>query len=172
MQQKEYYVITRNEKETACLGALLGKTIENPMVIALKGNLGAGKTVFVRGAAKGLGVYEQVTSPTFVLLKVYRGRFPVYHFDYYRLNEGEDEEAKEMGFEDYLPGDGVAFVEWAERLPFLLPVDYLEIYMELFFDKEGEGRRLTFVSHGNLATALVGKLINNLSTDNNGTSKR
>lgn len=171
MPQKEYSVITRNEKETAYLGARLGKTIEEPMVIALKGNLGAGKTVFVRGAAKGLGVNEQITSPTFVLLKEYRGRFPVYHFDYYRLNEGEDEEAKEMGFEDYLPGDGVAFVEWAERLPFLLPMDYLEINMKLLFDNEGEGRRLRFVSHGSLATAVIGKLLNNLSTDNNGKSK-
>ncbi len=170
MRLKEYSVITRSEKETACLGALLGRMIEEPMVIALKGDLGAGKTVFVRGAAMGLGVNEQVTSPTFVLLKVYRGRFPIYHFDYYRLNEGEDEEAIEMGFEEYLPGDGVAFVEWAERLPLLLPVDYLEIYMELFFDKEGEGRRLTFVSHGKLAASIVGEFANNLSADINGAS--
>lgn len=172
MQLKEYSFVTRSEKETAYLGTLLGKLIEEPMVIALKGNLGAGKTVFVRGAAKGLEVKDQVNSPTFVLLKVYRGRFPVYHFDYYRLNEGEDDEAIEMGFEDYLPGDGVAFVEWAERLPFLLPLDYLEISVEYIFDNEGEGRRLTFVSHGNLSAVIVGRLTNNLAEENNGPSKR
>lgn len=171
MQHSNYSVITRNENETAHIGEVLGKTIEPPMVVALKGNLGAGKTVFVRGAAKGLGVNEQVTSPTFVLLKDYSGRCPVYHFDYYRLYETDLEEALEMGFEDYLPGDGVAFVEWAERLPSLLPVEFLEVCMELCIDNEGERRRLTFVAHGYSAIELVKSLFNRLKLNNDETLK-
>ena len=171
MQHNSHSVITRNEKETAYIGETLGKIIEPPMVIALKGSLGAGKTVFVRGAAKGLGVIEQVTSPTFVLLKNYHGRFPVYHFDYYRLYEADLEEAIGMGFEDYLPGDGIAFVEWAERLPSLIPTDFLEIFLELYFDNEGERRRLTFVAHGYSATLAVKRLFSHLKLDTDRTLK-
>jgi tRNA threonylcarbamoyladenosine biosynthesis protein TsaE len=119
MRQAEAFLTTRKEEETAYIGEMLGHILNKPIVIALKGDLGVGKTVFVRGAAFGLAVEEKVTSPTFVLLKIYQGRLPVYHFDFYRLSAEED--LIELGFDEYLPGEGVAFIEWAERLPELIP---------------------------------------------------
>lgn len=153
MHQAEAYITTRTEAETSALGEIFGRNLDQPLVIALQGELGAGKTVFVRGAARGLVVPEQVTSPTFVLLKIYSGRLALYHFDFYRLSGEED--TLELGFCEYLPGDGVAFIEWAERLPDLLPEDYLLIKIERFFDDKGEGRRLLFIPHGPAASQLI-----------------
>jgi len=157
MQQAEAYITTRTEAETIALGETFGRNLEQPLVIALQGELGAGKTVFVRGAARGLCVREAVTSPTFVLLKIYNGRLPLYHFDFYRLSTDEDH--FELGFAEYLPGDGIAFIEWAERLPDLLPDDYLQIAIECFFDQKGEGRRLRFIPHGPAASKLIATFI-------------
>lgn len=153
MQQAEAFLTTRKEEETAYIGEILGRILTKPLVVALQGELGAGKTVFVRGAARGLGVEEAVTSPTFVLLKIYAGRLPVYHFDFYRLTD--DEELLELGFEEYLPGDGIAFIEWAERFPRLLPPGHLKIVIERFYDDHGEGRRLWFNPSGAAAARVV-----------------
>ena len=157
MQQADAFLTTRKEEETAYIGEMVGRALAGPLVIALQGELGAGKTVFVRGAARGLGVSEQVSSPTFVLLKIYQGRFPVYHFDFYRLSP--DQSLDELGFEEYLPGDGVAFIEWAERLPELLPPEHLQVNIERFYDNKGEGRRLWFQPHGPLAAEVVETII-------------
>ena len=157
MQQAEAFLTTRKEEETAYIGEMLGRILNGPVVIALQGELGAGKTVFVRGAARGLGVAETVSSPTFVLMKIYHGRLPVYHFDFYRLSP--DEEPGELGFDEYLPGSGIAFIEWAERLPGLLPPDYLLVHLELFYDDKGEGRRLWFRPYGRHASQLVETII-------------
>ena len=158
MQQAKAFLTTRQEDETAYIGQLLGLIINRPLVVALDGELGAGKTVFVRGAAKGLGVEgEQVASPTFVLLKIYRGRLPVYHFDFYRLTEEDD--LLELGFEEYLPGDGAAFVEWAGLMPQLLPPEYLQIILECFEDSQGEGRRIWFAPFGKNASRVLENLL-------------
>ncbi len=157
MQQAEAFLTTRTEEETAYIGEMLGRILTEPLVIALKGELGAGKTVFVRGAARGLGVAEPVSSPTFVLMKIYHGRLPVYHFDFYRLSP--DEELGELGFDEYLPGSGIAFIEWAERLPGLLPPDYLLVHIEHFYDTKGEGRRLWFHPYGHSASQIVETII-------------
>ncbi len=154
MQQAEAFLTTRKEEDTAYAGEMLGRILTGPLTVALEGELGAGKTVFVRGAARGLDVKEQVSSPTFVLLKIYPGRLPVYHFDFYRLS-GDGDEELELGFEEYLPGDGVAFIEWAGRLPHLLPPDYLHVIIELFHDRFGDGRRLRFIPHGPAAEQVV-----------------
>ncbi|HOL16570.1 MAG TPA: tRNA (adenosine(37)-N6)-threonylcarbamoyltransferase complex ATPase subunit type 1 TsaE [Bacillota bacterium] len=148
---------TRSEEETTYTGMVLGNTIREPLVVALNGELGSGKTVFVRGAAAGLGVTEMVTSPSFVLLKIYRGRIPVYHFDFYRLDEAAA--LNDLGFEEYLPGDGVAFVEWADNLPGIIPAERLEITIERFHDHGGEGRRLWLMPHGLESSWLVSRLI-------------
>ncbi len=164
MQQAKAFLTTRKEEETVRIAELLGQILDKPLVVALNGDLGTGKTVFVRGAAAGLGVGEDehVASPTFVLLKIYQGRLPLYHFDFYRLSAEED--TFELGFEEYLPGDGVAFIEWAGRLPALLPPDCLEITLERFFDKQGgEGRRIWLVPHGRQAADVVEKLFELLS---------
>ncbi len=153
MEQGEAYLTTRKEEETAHIGEVLGRVLKRPLVVALQGELGTGKTVFVRGAARGLEVKEQVSSPTFVLLKIYSGRLPVYHFDFYRLSA--DDDILELGFEEYLPGDGTAFIEWPERLPHLLPPHYLQVNLERFDDKMGEGRRIWFVPFGEEAAGAV-----------------
>ena len=88
-------------------------------VFALSGDLGSGKTQFVKGFAAALGCKSEVTSPTFMLLHEYGGRLPVYHFDFYRLDQRET--ILGLGFEDYVYGDGVCVIEWAERCPDLIP---------------------------------------------------
>lgn len=161
MQQAEAYITTRTEAETAALGEIFGRNLDRPLVIALQGDLGAGKTVFVRGAARGLGITGQITSPTFVLLKIYNGRLALYHFDFYRLSEAED--LLELGFAEYLPGEGVAFIEWAERLPDLLPDEFVQITIERFYDEKGEGRRLIFHPKGEAASTLLEAFIETIT---------
>lgn len=161
MQQAEAYLTTRNEEETIHIGKILGYCLKDPLVIALQGELGVGKTVLVKGAARGLDIKEAVSSPTFVLLQIYQGRLPIYHFDFYRLENNED--PVELGFEDYLPGSGAAFIEWPERLPQLLPSQYLLIKIERFFDQRGEGRRIYFEPVGEPAAYLVDCLVESIT---------
>ena len=161
MQQGEAFLTTRSEAETTYIGMFLGQWIREPMVIAISGDLGTGKTVLVRGAAVGLGVTEAVTSPSFVLLKIYEGRLPVYHFDFYRLDEAAS--LDDLGFDEYLPGEGAAFVEWAGNLPGVLPPERLEIIIERFFDRRGEGRRLWFNPLGEESSRIVAGLIEGIS---------
>ncbi len=161
MQQGEALLTTRSESETHHIGAILGSRIKGPLVVALKGELGAGKTVLVRGAAAGLGVAETVTSPSFVLLKIYRGRLPLYHFDFYRLDESASLE--DLGFEEYLPGPGAAFIEWAGNLSPAIPPERLEITIERFFDHGGEGRRLRFTPRSLESSRLVAGLMESVT---------
>ncbi len=118
-----------DEQATHRLGVLLGQSISSGLVVALSGNLGAGKTRFVRAAAEGLGVVNvTVNSPTFVLIHEYEGRLPVYHFDTYRLKDID--EFLELGADEYLHSSGVCFIEWAERVLEALPRDRLDIRIE------------------------------------------
>lgn len=112
---------------TSRLGLWLGQQAEAGDIITLAGDLGAGKTTLTQAIGHGLGVPTDcyITSPTFSLLHEYPGRLPLYHMDLYRLN-GE-EEILELGFEDYLYGDGLAVVEWPDRLQGLMPPDRLHI---------------------------------------------
>ena len=128
--------------ETRELAEALGALLAGGEFICLYGDLGAGKTTFVQGMAKGLGVREEyITSPSFALVNEYAGRTPLYHIDLYRLSGPEDIE--DIGFAEY-PGDGVAAVEWPERAGDFLPGDRLEISIEY----EGEGRRMNFMATG------------------------
>lgn len=118
--------------ESFDLGEKLGKKLNSGDIIALCGELGAGKTVFAKGIARGLGVDEEVTSPTFTLLKEYEGRHRLFHFDLYRI---EDEEALEnTGFFDYLGGEGVCVIEWADKA--VLPP-----CIKIFFEGSGGDKR-------------------------------
>lgn len=94
-------------------------------VVLLQGNLGAGKTEFVKGLAEGLQVTEGVTSPTFTLLNIYQGRVPVYHFDLYRLEEVE--ELDNIGFSEFIGGDGVAVIEWPDLFPSEMTDEYVKV---------------------------------------------
>ncbi len=119
---------------TDALGRRLGQRLFPGAVVALLGPLGAGKTHLARAIALGLGVPDgrAVTSPTFVLIQEYDGRLPVYHFDTYRL-PGEASFA-DLGAAEYLEGDGVCLVEWADRVPGALPADHLRIRLEVTGD--------------------------------------
>ncbi len=124
--------------ETERIGALIGALLMPGDFVALRGELGAGKTRIARGVATGLGVDPDipVTSPTYTLLNIYRGRVPLYHFDLYRLSG--DADVVDLGFADYFHGDGVSLVEWPERLHDELPGERLEVV----FSYLGETQRL------------------------------
>jgi tRNA threonylcarbamoyladenosine biosynthesis protein TsaE len=112
--------ISHSPAETFELGRRVAATLRGGEVLALDGDLGAGKTQFVKGLAAGLGCDAGVTSPTFTLIHEYTGgRRPLYHFDFYRLETGD--EALRAGLDDYLGGDGVLAIEWAGKFPALLP---------------------------------------------------
>ena len=111
--------ITNGPEETEALGARLARALEPGAVVAFTGDLGAGKTAFVRGLARGLGIQDRVTSPTFTVVNEYEGgRLPLFHFDLYRL--GSADELFDIGWEDYLARGGVCAVEWSERMEELL----------------------------------------------------
>ena len=103
---------TNGEQETRALGERLGKAAEPGQIYTLIGDLGVGKTVFTQGFAKGLGIDEPISSPTFTIVQIYdEGRMPFYHFDVYRI--GDIEEMDEIGYEDCFYGEGVCLIEWA-----------------------------------------------------------
>lgn len=121
--------ITNNRDETLNFAENLAKQIVAPKIIVLSGDLGAGKTTFSKGFAKGLGISETITSPTFTLLNEYSGDKNLYHFDMYRLSSKE--EAYELGFENYFENnDGIILVEWAENVKGLFTPPYLKILIE------------------------------------------
>ena len=106
--------VSNSPAETEALGEWLADRLEPGAVIAFTGDLGAGKTAFTRGLARGLGVTERVTSPTFTIVNEYEGRLPLFHFDMYRL--GSSEELFDIGWEDYLARGGICAVEWSENI--------------------------------------------------------
>ncbi|NLB42204.1 MAG: tRNA (adenosine(37)-N6)-threonylcarbamoyltransferase complex ATPase subunit type 1 TsaE [Clostridiales bacterium] len=116
---------SQSEEETYQLGKWIGENSKPGDLILLYGDLGSGKTILSRGIAHGAGFNGYVTSPTFTLMNIYKGDFPIYHFDIYRLYEPE--ELYDLDYEEYFYGDGVAIIEWSERLGHLLPSDYLQI---------------------------------------------
>ena len=133
---KEKVIIIRNESETEKFGIGLAGKLEPGAVIALEGDLGTGKTTLTKSIARGLGIDDVITSPTFNIVKEYRsGRLPLYHFDVYRI--GDVDEMYEIGYEEYFYGDGVCIVEWADLIEDIIPDDAIRIQIE-YGDKEGE----------------------------------
>ena len=136
--------VTKSAAETRELGKRLAEHLRAGDVILLEGELGAGKSELARGIAKGLGVTETVTSPSFTILNVYEsGRVPLYHFDWYRLESAE--ELYELGMDEYLGGDGIALVEWPGKCPEAVPDNHLLIRIET---ADGDTRRLEAVPAG------------------------
>ena len=135
---REEIFTVKNPEETENLAERFAKNAEPGTVIAMNGDLGAGKTTFTKALAKGLGIEETVTSPTFNIVKEYRGgRLPLYHFDVYRIEDPE--EMYELGYEEYFYGEGVCAVEWAEKIEELIPADAVRI--QILYGKE-EGERI------------------------------
>ena len=138
--------VTNSPSETEALGESLAGQLEPGTVIAFTGDLGAGKTAFVRGLARGLGVQERVTSPTFTIVNEYEGgRLPLFHFDMYRL--GSADELFDIGWEDYLARRGVCAVEWSENVSDALDSDCLRVDIRR---GENDGQRIITIGGGNL----------------------
>lgn len=137
-------IASRSVNDTIKIGRKLAKNLEKSDIVCLIGKLGSGKTVLTKGIAAGLGIKkEKIISPTFVLIRQYRSKIPLYHFDLYRLAAPKD--ILVLGYEEYFYDEGVTVIEWADRLKYLLPEEYLKI--ELFI-KEDKLRLLKFSAFG------------------------
>lgn len=147
----EYILHTNNEEETQNIAYRLGVLVKQKDVILLEGDLGAGKTTFTKGLAKGLNIKRTVNSPTFNIIKEYQGRIPLYHMDVYRL-EGSNED---LGFEEYFMGEGVCVVEWAHLIEDYLPKEHLKIVIT----HSDNGRDITFIPNGTRYELVCKELI-------------
>jgi len=137
-------VLAVTREDTQALGRSLAKTLRAGDVILLSGRMGAGKSEFARGVARGLGIESAVPSPSFTILNVYdEGTLPLYHFDWYRI--GDESELTDMGLEEYIGGDGVCLIEWHERAEDLLPETALEV---LLSPQEDASRLISLIPHG------------------------
>jgi len=134
---------------TEALGEKIGRVSRPRTVIAFRGGLGAGKTAMCRGIARGLGVREPVTSPTYTLINEYDGTLPFYHFDAYRLSSAD--EFLQLDADRYFYGDGVCAVEWSERVAGAMPADAVIVDIE----PELDGSRLVSISGGSIEGALA-----------------
>ena len=133
---------SKSPEDTFQIGMRLGQLAKAGEVYTLTGDLGVGKTVFTQGFAKGLGIEEPVNSPTFTILQIYEGgRLPLYHFDVYRI--GSVEEMDETGFEEYMTGEGVSLIEWADLIREILPGERTRIRIEKDLEKGFDYRRIT-----------------------------
>ena len=140
-------VETFSADETYEYGRKMGREAQAGDVYCLTGDLGVGKTVFTQGFAAGLGVEEPVSSPTFTIVQEYEGeKMPFYHFDVYRI--GDVEEMYEIGFYDYVYGDGVCLIEWAILIREILPEDFVGILIEKDMEKGFDYRRITLEKGG------------------------
>lgn len=148
-------IITNSPFETRSLGEKIGKLLQPGDIICLEGDLGAGKTLFSKGVAAGLGIAEEeVSSPTFTLINEYQGRLPLYHMDVYRL---DDEEAMEgLGLDEYFYGTGTCLVEWANKLGSLTPQEAL--FIEIISIGENE-RQISLKPVGERYNELLEELI-------------
>lgn len=137
--------ITESVEDTEQVGVGLAISLKAGSVVAFTGDLGAGKTAFVRGLARGLGISERVTSPTFTIVNEYEGgRLPLFHFDLYRL--GSDEELSDIGWEDYLRRGGVCAVEWSETAPSVVDIDTIRV--DIRRGEHDNQRRITIKEGG------------------------
>lgn len=149
-------VITNSLEQTIELGQSLGKTCQGGEVIALAGELGAGKTYFVKGLASGLDVeeLEEVVSPSFIILREHKGRVPLYHIDFYRLESNG--QVVDIGLEEFFYGPGVCAVEWAEKFSSLLPDDRLDVKINILGEQT---RRFELYLRGKRFDNLAGWLV-------------
>lgn len=134
--------ISNSADETKKIAGEITKRLKSGDVICMYGDLGAGKTAFVQGVAAELGIDEPVTSPTFTIVNEYDGRLPLYHFDVYRI--GSSDEMYEIGFDEYINGDGICIIEWAELIEDILPMDIITVTIVKNIEK-GEDYREIFV---------------------------
>ena len=132
---------TNSPQETFSAGRQLGEKAFPGQVITLTGDLGVGKTVFTQGLAKGLGIEEPVNSPTFTIVQVYdEGRLPLYHFDVYRI--ADSDEMYEIGYEEYVYGDGVSVIEWPQLIDDILPENRYDVTISKDYSRHDNYRKI------------------------------
>lgn len=148
---KEWKVVTDSPQKTKALAEMIGRAVSPGTLITLSGDLGAGKTTFTQGLAKGLDIDRKVTSPTFTIMKEYKGRLPLYHIDAYRL----ENITQDLGFEDYIDGDGVCVIEWANFIEYVLPEQLLNIEFTI---NDDDSRTLTLQGHGEKYEEVISKI--------------
>ena len=145
-------MFSHNEEELIQWGQRLGTLLQAGDVLVLTGDLGAGKTTFTKGLALGLGISQMIKSPTYTIVREYEGRLPLYHLDIYRIGDDSDS----IDLDDFLFGEGVTVIEWAELLGENLPEDYLKLSLL----KKEDGRELVFEAKGKRAQELFEGLQN------------
>ena len=145
-----YY--SRNELELIAIGEQIGKKLIAGDVLVLTGDLGAGKTTLTKGIAKSLGISQMIKSPTYTIVREYKGRLPLYHLDVYRIGDDPDS----IDLDDFLYGAGVTVIEWGK----LLSSDLLDDYLEVFIERDIDGRQVRFDAHGTRSQELLEDLQN------------
>ena len=129
-------------EDTQKIASEIADTLKGDEFIAMYGDLGAGKTAFVQGLARALGITAHITSPTFTIVNEYEGRVPLYHFDVYRISDPD--EMYEIGYEEYVDTDGICIVEWAELIEDLFPPRYYKITILKDTEKDFDYRKIIF----------------------------
>ena len=152
IESKNYQFPSNSPEQTQQFAERLAKLLGPGDVIALEGDLGAGKTTFTQGLAKGLGIKTVINSPTFTIIKEYQGTLPLYHMDVYRV----EDEFEELGFDEYFYGEGITVVEWASMIRSVLPPVLLEIYIKR---AEGDSREIQIAAYGNHFISVCEELI-------------
>ena len=137
---------SNSPKETENIAKAFAKKLEKGDVLCLSGDLGVGKTAFVQGLAKGLGIEEYISSPTFTIVNCYSGKLPFYHFDVYRI--GDSEEMYEIGYEEYVYGEGISVIEWPQLISDILPEKRYDIEIKKNLDIHENFREITVEKRG------------------------
>ena len=150
MKMEKYFDSASNE-QTIQIGQTLGKFLKPGDVVLLIGDLSAGKTTITKGIGQAIGVKKIINSPTFTIVKEYRGKFPLYHLDLYRL----DGLNQDFDLEEYIEGDGLCVIEWPYQVKEILPKEYLEIFLERL---DQNNRRIKISSHGKRYDEVIEKL--------------
>jgi tRNA threonylcarbamoyladenosine biosynthesis protein TsaE len=152
INMNQFEIITTSTEETGQFAEKLAAHLKPGAVLTLEGDLGAGKTTFTKGLAKGLGVTKTVNSPTFTIIKEYKGRLPLYHMDVYRL----DDSFEDLGFDEYFEGEGVTVVEWAHLIQDQLPEELLSLSIY----REGDStRRIVLKPFGERYSELCKEIV-------------
>ncbi len=147
----EKYFVSASNEQTIQIGQTLGKYLKPGDVVLLIGDLSAGKTTITKGIGQAIGVKKIINSPTFTIVKEYRGKFPLYHLDLYRL----DGLNQDFDLEEYIEGDGLCVIEWPYQVKEILPKEYLEIFLERL---DQNNRRIKISSHGKRYDEVIEKL--------------
>ena len=133
-------------KETENIAKAFAKTLEKGDVVCIHGDLGSGKTAFTAGLAKGMGITDVISSPTFTIVNCHSGDIPLYHFDVYRISDSS--EMDDIGFDEYISGDGVSVIEWADIISDILPEKRYDITITKNFEVDDDFREITIEKRG------------------------